>query len=123
MIETGEVYAGSLPVRALRLVREWLNELISVNDVEPQDGYWLRLSFSDGSVKDVDLGNLLSQGGVFAAIRDDRRLFEQVRLKPGSRTIEWPGDIDLDPDVLYGAHEPASGIQITRRVVHAPAHA
>ncbi len=97
--------------------------MISINDVEPQDGYWLRLSFSDGSVKDVDLGNLLSQGGVFAAIRDDRRLFEQVRLKPDSRTIEWPGDIDLDPDVLYGAHEPASGIQITRRVVHAPARA
>jgi hypothetical protein len=24
VIETGEVYAGSLPTRALRLVREWL---------------------------------------------------------------------------------------------------
>jgi hypothetical protein len=25
VIETGEVYAGSLPARALRLVREWLD--------------------------------------------------------------------------------------------------
>jgi uncharacterized protein DUF2442 len=97
--------------------------MISISDVEPREGYWLRLSFSDGSVKDVDLGDLFSRGGVFAAIRDDRDLFEQVRLKPESRTIEWPGDIDVDPDVLYGAHEPASGIRITRRVVHAPAHA
>ena len=100
-----------------------MKEMISVTDVEPREGYWLRLTFSDGSVKDVDLEDLLSRGGVFAAIRDDRDLFEQVRLKPDSRTIEWPGDIDLDPDVLYGAHEPASGIRIARRVVHAPAHA
>ncbi len=100
-----------------------MKEMISVTDVEPREGYWLRLTFSDGSVKDVDLGDLLSRGGVFAAIRDDRDLFEQVRLKPDSRTIEWPGDIDLDPDVLYGAYEPASGVRIARRVVHAPAHA
>jgi hypothetical protein len=26
VIETGEVFAGSLPARALRLVREWLDE-------------------------------------------------------------------------------------------------
>jgi len=100
-----------------------VKEMISVTDVEPREGYWLRLTFSDGAVKDVDLGDLLSRGGVFAAIRDHRHLFEQVRLKPDSRTIEWPGDVDLDPDVLYGAHEPVSGIRIARRVVHAPAHA
>lgn len=97
--------------------------MISITDVEPLEGYWLRLSFSDGSVKDVDLGELLSRGGVFAAIRDDRELFEQVRVKSDSRTIEWPGELDLDPDVLYGSHEPASGIRITRQVVRAPAHA
>lgn len=96
--------------------------MISVTHVEPLEGHWLRLSFSDGSVKDVDLTELLSRGGVFAAIRDDRKLFEQVRLKRDSRTIEWPGEIDLDPDVLYGSHEPASGIRISRRIVRAPAH-
>jgi hypothetical protein len=100
-----------------------VNELISVIDVEPRQGYWLRLTFSDGSVKDVDLGELLARGGVLAGIRDDRNLFEQVRVKPDSRTIEWPGEVDLDPDVLYGTHEPVSGIRITRRVVRAPAHA
>ena len=97
--------------------------MISVTHVEPLEGHWLRLSFSDGSVKDVDLSELLSRGGVFAAIRDDRGLFEQVRLKRDSRTIEWPGEIDLDPDVLYGSHEPASGIRISRRIVRASAHA
>ena len=98
-----------------------MNDLISVTDVEPREGYWLRLTFSDGSVKDVDLGGVLARGGVFAPVRDDRELFERVRVKPDSRTIEWPGEVDLDPDVLYGRHEPASGIGITRRVVRAPA--
>jgi hypothetical protein len=100
-----------------------VTEMISVTRVEPLEGHWLRVSFSDGSVKEVDLGELLSRGGVFAAIRDNRDLFEQVRLKPNSRTVEWPGEIDLDPDVLYGTHEPASGARISRRVVRAPAHA
>ena len=48
------------------------------------------------------MSGLLARGGVFARVRDDRSVFEQVRVKPGSRTIEWPGDVDLDPDVLYG---------------------
>jgi hypothetical protein len=97
--------------------------MIRITAVEPREGYWLRLTFSDGSVKDVNLDELVTRGAVFAAIRDDRDLFEQVRLKPDSRTIEWPGEIDLDPDVLYGTHEPASGIRITRRIIHTPAHA
>ena len=101
-----------------------MTDLISVIDVEPREGYCLRVTFSDGSVKDIDLGELLARGDVFAGIRNDRHLFEQVRVKPDSRTIEWPAqEVDLDPDVLYGTHEPASGIRITRRVVRAPAHA
>jgi class 3 adenylate cyclase len=59
---------------------------------------------------------VLDRGGVFAGIRDDRHLIEQVRAKPDSRTIEWPGEVDRDPDVLHGTPEPASGIRITRRV-------
>jgi hypothetical protein len=44
-------------------------------------------------------------------------------VNPESQTIEWPGEIDLDPEVLYGRYEPASGAQITRRTVREPAHA
>lgn len=100
-----------------------MKDLISVTDVEPREGSCQRVTFSDGSVKDTDLGELLARGGVFAGIRNDRHLFEQVPVKPDSRTIEWPRDVDLDPDVLYGTREPASGVRITRRLVRAPAHA
>jgi hypothetical protein len=100
-----------------------VSELIKIHAVEPLDGHWLRLEFSDGAVKDVDLGAVLAQGGVFAPIRDHRDVFEQVRVNPESQTIEWPGEIDLDPEVLYGRYEPASGVRITRLTVREPAHA
>ncbi|MGH2871283.1 MAG: DUF2442 domain-containing protein [Solirubrobacteraceae bacterium] len=83
----------------------------------------LHLRFSDGAVKDVDLSGLLARGALFARIRDERSVFEQVRVNPESRTIEWPGDVDLDPDVLYGRAEPASGAPIERRTVTEPAAA
>ena len=100
-----------------------MTDLIKITRAEPLTGYWLRLWFSDGAVKDVDLGGLLSRGGVFAAIRDDRDVFEAVRVNPRSQTIEWPGQVDLDPEVLYGRVEPASGPPITRRIINAPAAA
>ncbi|MBO0767453.1 MAG: DUF2442 domain-containing protein [Solirubrobacterales bacterium] len=98
-----------------------MTTLISITEVKPLHERWLRLTFSDGAVKDVDVGQVLAQGGVFAPIRDNRSIFELVRIRPGSRTIEWPGDVDLDPDVLYGSLQPAGGVQIPRRTVREPA--
>ncbi|MEA2373387.1 MAG: hypothetical protein QOH12_3781 [Solirubrobacteraceae bacterium] len=102
-----------------------MNELIKIRDVEVLEGHWLRLSFSDGAIKDVDLSQLLAAGRVFAPIRDRREVFERVRINPETQTIEWPGEVDLDPDVLYGSFEPASGVHIARRTVREPtgAHA
>jgi Protein of unknown function (DUF2442) len=97
-----------------------MTDLLKINDVEPLKDHWLRIEFSDGAVKDVDLGELLARGGVFAAVRDDRQAFEQVRVNPDSHTIEWPGGLDLDPEVLYGRHEPVTGARIARRTVKLP---
>jgi len=83
----------------------------------------VRLSFSDGAVKDVDSAELLEAGGVFAPMRESRELFEQIRVNPETQTVEWPGDVDLDPDVLYGRYEPASGVRIERRIVRDPSSA
>ena len=100
-----------------------MTDLIKITRVEPRQDRWLRLWFSNGAVKDVDLTGLLSLGGVFTAIRDDRATFEAVRVNPESQTIEWPGEIDLDPDVLYGRADPASGITLTRQNIREPAAA
>ena len=97
--------------------------MITITNVEPLRRLSIRATFSDGAVKEIDLGGLMGRGGVFAPIREDRKIFEQVRVNPDSRTVEWPGEVDLDPEVLYGLFEPASGARIERRTVREPAHA
>ena len=97
-----------------------MSELIKIDAVEPLEGSWLRLTFSDGAVKDVDVGEVLARGGAFGPIRQRRELFEQVRVNPETQTIEWPGEVDLDPEVLYGRYEPGSGVRIRRRTVRDP---
>jgi len=89
----------------------------TVTEVEPLEERWLRLTFADGAVHEIDLGNLLQAGGVFAPIRDDREVFQAVAVDPEFGTIAWPGDINLDPDVLRGDQQPASGPALPRRVI------
>jgi hypothetical protein len=71
------------------------------------DPYVVRVVFADGEVRDVDIEPLL-EGPVFAALRDPTA-FAQVQVDAYSETIVWPTGADLDPDVLYGIAEPASG--------------
>jgi Protein of unknown function (DUF2442) len=89
----------------------------TITHVEPLAGRWVRLTFGDGAVHEVDLAGVLQAGGVLASIRDDRELFETVAVNREFGTIEWPGDIDLDPDVLRGDQVPAAGPTLPRRVI------
>ncbi len=98
-----------------------MRELIHITEVQPLEGLAIRATFSDGAVKDLDLSDLLSAGGVFGPIGDTRETFEQVAVNLDTGTVEWPGQVDLDPEVLYGLYEPASGHRIGRRLVREPA--
>ena len=57
--------------------------------------------FADGEVRDVDITPLLDTLP-FSPLRD-QTLFEQVEIDEQTGTIVWPGDVDLDPDVIYAA--------------------
>ena len=63
------------------------------------EGYRLRLRFSDGVVKDVDLEQEL-HGEVFEPLRDTE-LFRAVAVNPNTNTIEWPNGADFAPEFLY----------------------
>ncbi len=76
--------------------------------VEHLGGYRLRLPFSDELVRELDFEGVL-EGGVFEPLRD-LDVFGQVVVDVASGTIGWPNGVDLDPDVLRGDHEPASGM-------------
>ena len=65
----------------------------------------LLLEFSDGLIRELKIHRGL--GGVMEAL-DDEHLFSQVSVDLNIGTIVWPGNLDLDPDVLYGASESGS---------------
>lgn len=94
-----------------------MRDNLRVTSVEALDGHLIRAAFSDGAVKEIDLGGLFSGGGVFESIRKSRSDFEAVHVNPDTGTVEWPGEVDLDAEVLYGRFEPASGAMIHRRTV------
>ena len=73
--------------------------MIRVTDVEVLDGYRLRLGFSDGTHRIVDLATELS-GPIFEPLRDPS-LFRQVRLDYELGTVVWPNGADLAPEALY----------------------
>jgi Protein of unknown function (DUF2442) len=61
----------------------------------------VRIVFVDGEVRDVDITPLLDTPA-FSPLRDPA-LFEQVKVDEQTGTITWPGDVDIDPDVIYAA--------------------
>ena len=54
-----------------------------IRSVEPLAGFALRLSFDDGTVREIDLEADL-WGPVFEPLRDDPQLFRQVRVTKSS---------------------------------------
>lgn len=71
--------------------------MLEVKAVKPLDGYWLRLTLSNGNVVERDVEELL-WGGVFEPIRDRRELFEAAFVDGG--TVAWPGLVDIAPETL-----------------------
>lgn len=80
--------------------------MIRVRSATPLDGYRLRVGFTDGTERVVDVERYL-RGPVFEAVRRDRRVFEAVVVDPVLGTVVWPNGADIDPGVLYGRFQPA----------------
>ena len=81
--------------------------MIRVADVKPLGGHRVRLTFTNGSQKDLDLGPFL-HGPVFEPLARNPEMFRAVRVDPELGTIVWPNGADIDPDVLYHGWAPAS---------------
>jgi hypothetical protein len=72
-------------------------DLVRIRSVAPLAGFKLRLGLTDGRTIERDVGPLLG-GPAFAAVREDRSVFEAVRVEGG--TLVWPNDVDLCPDAV-----------------------
>ena len=82
--------------------------LVLVSDVEQFGARALRVTFSDGLVRELDFVGKLP--GILATIDDDVA-FAEVMVDSVAGTICWPNGIDLDPDVLHGDQSAASAMQ------------
>lgn len=82
--------------------------LARVVEAVPLGELKLRLTFSDGLVRELDLDPVL-QGGLLDELRQPET-FVRLGVDAATGTIGWPNGVDLDPDVLHGDHLPASGL-------------
>ena len=80
--------------------------MVRVRSVELLHDFRVRLGFTDGSSKEIDLEPYL-RGPVFEPIRNDANMFRQVTVDHRAGTIVWPNGADIDPDVLYLGLKPA----------------
>jgi hypothetical protein len=81
--------------------------LVRIRAVTLLEGFSVRLAFTDGSERVVDLAPYL-RGPVFEPLVADPTLFRQVQVDSELGTIVWPNGADIDPDVLYHGRTPAA---------------
>lgn len=73
-----------------------------IKNVRHLGQYRLELSFTDGTVGELDFkARVLGRGGVFTPL-EAVDYFRQVKVDPEAGTITWPNEVDFCPDVLYG---------------------
>ncbi len=70
-----------------------------VRDVQYIGDYKLRLTFEDGSLREVDLSQHLD-GEVFEPLKNVSK-FKSVRVNADLDTIVWENGADMSPDFLY----------------------
>jgi hypothetical protein len=83
-----------------------MSQLIRIRKVTPLESFIVRVEFTDGAEREIDLEPFL-HGPVFDGMRNDPAVFRQVRVDPRMKTLVWPNGADLDPDVLYHNLTPA----------------
>lgn len=83
-----------------------LERLVRIKSVEVLKDFWVRLEFTDGTERDIDLEPYL-HGPIFEPIRNDPNVFRSVKVDKRMGTIVWDNGADIDPDVLYHGLKPA----------------
>jgi len=84
-----------------------MNRIVSA---EPLPGFRLKVAFNDG-VSGIFAVEPERRGGVFLKLLDVKT-FNAVTVNPDFGCVEWPGGIDLCPDVM---HEAMAGSKSEKR--------
>jgi hypothetical protein len=76
-----------------------MDEIAELGQVQVFDGFNVQLTFTDGTIKTVDLDRYLIPGQLYDPLRQDPALFRAAFVENGA--ITWPNGADIDSDVLY----------------------
>ena len=76
-----------------------MSHLIRVQSAEPLDAPRIRVVFTNGEQREIDLTLYIATGPIFELVRTDPTFFQSVIVDGG--TLTWPNGADIDPDVLY----------------------
>lgn len=78
--------------------------LVRVQSAEPLDLPYMRVVFTTGETRELDLTPYIGSGPIFEPVRTDPVFFHAVVVDGG--TLTWPNGADIDPDVLYHGGPP-----------------
>ncbi|MCL4835566.1 MAG: DUF2442 domain-containing protein [Caldilineaceae bacterium] len=81
-------------------------KLVRIRAVQVLDDFNVRLEFTDGTQREVDL-EIYLRGPIFEPMRNSPALFRAVQVNDRMGTIAWDNGADIDPDVLYYGLKPA----------------
>jgi len=71
-----------------------------VKSVAALPDYRIEVTFNDGSSGIVDVAGSIGFKGILAKLRDPD-FFRRVHVGRSYKTVTWPGELDLDPVMLY----------------------
>ena len=91
-----------------------MNEVASI---AYRGGYVYHVIFDDGMEGDVDLGEYIGKGPVFAPLTDPA-YFRTARIEGG--TISWPNGADIAPETLYEELETSAALAGPLASAHDP---
>lgn len=74
-----------------------------VNVVTDPANYVLTLTLDDGRTTQYDVAPML-WGPVFEPLKNDRALFDAVKVSEHGNTVTWPNGADIAPEELLGEH-------------------
>ncbi len=83
-----------------------MNELIRIRAVTPLQDFRVRVEFTDGTTREIDLDPYL-RGPVFEPLRADPSAFRAVKVDARMKTLVWDNGADIDPDLLRHNLTPA----------------
>lgn len=83
-----------------------MKELVRLRTVKPLEKFDAEIEFTNGSRSIINLEPYL-HGPVFEPIRNDQALFRAMYIDQETKTLTWPDEVDIDPDVLYYGLTPA----------------